>query len=49
MDDSMTSDTQIHNQPDSCPTNSVTLQEMMAEQVQLDTFNPLCHKLRSSV
>ena len=45
----MTSDTQIYNQPDAHSTNSVTLQKMMAEQVQLDIFNPLCHKLISSI
>ena len=49
IDDSVTSDTQIHTQPDGHSTNSVTLQKMMAEQVQLDAFNPFCHKLRSSV
>ena len=48
IDDSITNDTQIHNQPDANSTNSVTLQKMMAEQVQPDTFNPLCHKLRSN-
>ena len=31
MEDSMTSDTQNHNQPDAHSTNSVTLQKMMAE------------------
>ena len=39
--DNMTSD-----QPDAHSTNSVTLQKMMAEQVQLGTFNPPYHKLR---
>ena len=47
IEDSMTSDTQIHNQPHAHSTNSVTLQRMMAEQVQLDTFNPLHHKLNT--
>ena len=28
------------DQPDTHPTNSVTLQKMMAEHVQQDTFNP---------
>ena len=42
--DNMTSD-----QPDAHSTNSVTLQKMMAEQVQLDTFNPPHHKLRPSI
>ena len=45
----MTSDTQIYNQPDAHSTNSITLQKMMAEQVHLDTFNLLCHKLRPSI
>ena len=49
IDGSMTSDTQIHNQPDAHSTNSVTLQKMMAEQVQPDTFNLLCHKMPSSI
>ena len=39
----------ISNQPDTHSTNSVNLQKMMAEQVQLDTFNPPCLKLRSSI
>ena len=42
--DSMPSD-----QPDTHPTNSVTLQKMMAEQVQQETFNPPCHKLKPSI
>ena len=45
----MTSDTQIHNKPDTHSTNSVTLQKMMAEQVQPDTFSPLCHKLKPNI
>ena len=49
MEDSVTSDTQVHNQPDAHSTNSVTLQKMMAEQVQPDAFNPLHHKLRLSI
>ena len=49
IEDSMTSDTKIHNQPDAHSTNSVTLQKMMAEEVQPDTFNPLCHTLRPSI
>ena len=40
----MTSD-----QPDAHSTNSVTFQKMMTEQVQPDTFHPLCHKLRPSI
>ena len=42
--DSMSSD-----QPDTYSTNSVTLQKMMVEQVQPDTFNPPHHKLRPSI
>ena len=49
IEDSVTSDTQIYNQADAHSTYSITLQKMMAEQVQLDTFNPLHHELRSSV
>ena len=49
IEDSVTSDTQINNLPDAHSTNSITFHKMMAEQVQPDTFNSLCHKLRSSV
>ena len=42
--DNITSD-----QPDIHSTNNVTLQKMMTEQVQLDTFNPPCHTLRPSI
>ena len=49
IEDSMTSDTQIHNLLDAHSTNSVTIQNMMAEQVQLDAFNPLCHKLTPNI
>ena len=42
--DNMTSD-----QPDTHSINSVTLQRMMAEQVELDNFNPPHHKLRPSI
>ena len=49
VEDSVTSDTQIHNQPDAHLTKSVTLQKMMAEQVQPDTFNLLCHTLTPSI
>ena len=40
----MTSD-----QADAHSTNSITLQKMMAEQVQPDTFIPPCHTLRTSI
>ena len=49
IEDSVTSDTQIHNEPDAHSTNSVTLQKMMAEQVQLDTFNLHHHELQPSI
>ena len=45
----MTSDIHTQGQPDTHSTNSVTLQKMMAEQVQLDTFHPPHHKLRPSI
>ena len=35
-------------QSDTHLTNSVTLQKMMAQQVKLDTFDPPCHKLKTS-
>ena len=37
------------DQPDAHYTNSVTLQKMMAEHIQPDTFNLPCHKLRPSI
>ena len=49
IDDSMTSDTQIHNQPDAHSTKNVTLQKMMAEQVQPDICNLLHHKMQSRI
>ena len=49
IEDSMTSNTQIHNQPDAHSTNSITYQKIMAEEVQLDTFNLLHHKLKPSI
>ena len=42
--DNMSSD-----QSDTHIPNTVTLPKMMAEQVQLDTFNPPCHKLRPGI
>ena len=44
-----TTDNMTSDQPDAYSTNSVILQKMMAEQVQLDTFNPPCHTLRPSI
>ena len=37
------------DQPDAHPINSVTLQKMMTEQVQLDVFSPPHNKLRPSI
>ena len=37
------------DQPDAHSTNSVTLQKMMAEQVQLNTFNAPHHTLRPNI
>ena len=37
------------DQPDTHTTNSVTLQKMMAEQVQLDIFDPPHHKLKPGI
>ena len=37
------------DQKETHQTNSITLQEMMAEQVQLDVFNPPCHKLSTNI
>ena len=37
------------DKPDTHSTNSVTLQKMMAEQVQLDIFDPPCHKLKPGI
>ena len=42
--DSMPSD-----QPETHPTNSLTFQKMMAEQVQQETFNPPHHNLKPSI
>ena len=39
----------ISDQPDTHSTNSVTLQKMMAEHVQQDTFNSHHQKLRPSI
>ena len=43
MDDTTKDQTGAH------PTYSVTLQKMMAEQVKLDTFDPPCHTLNTSI
>ena len=49
IEDCMTSGTQTHGQPGVHSTNSVTLQKMMTEQVQPDTFHPPHYKLRPSI
>ena len=46
---SVTSDIHTQGQPDTHSTNSVTLQKVMAEQVQPDIFHPPHHKLRPSI
>ena len=45
----MTDDTYNQGQPYNHSTNSVTLQKLMAEQVQLDTFHPPHHKLKPNI
>ena len=42
MDDTTIDQSEMHS------TNSITLQKIMAEQVKLDTFDPTCHKLKTS-
>ena len=49
VEDSATSDIPSHSQPSTHSTNSVTIQRMMAEQVEPNTFHPPCHKLKSSI
>ena len=49
IEDSMTDDTHTQGPPNTHSTNSVTLQKMMAEQVQLDTFHPPHHKLKPDI
>ena len=45
----MNDDTHTQVQPNTHSTNSVTLQVMMAEQVQPDTFHPSHHKLKPNI
>ena len=45
----LTKENMPSDQPETHPTNSVTLQKMMAEQVQRETFNPPHHKLKPSI
>ena len=49
IEDSITSDISLQDQPDTLSTNIVTFQKMIAEQVQPDTFHPPHHKLRPSI
>ena len=49
IEDSMTDDTHTQGQPNTHSTNSVTLQKMMAEEVQPNTFHPPCHKLKPNI
>ena len=49
IEDSMTSDIDNQGQPDTHSTDIVTLQKMMAEQVQPYIFHPPHHKLRPSI
>ena len=46
---SMTDDTHTQGQPNTHSTNSVTLEKIMAEQVQPDTFHPPHHKLKPNI
>ena len=48
LEPTLTGDTTI-DQTEAHPTNSVTLQKMMAEQVKPDTFDPPCHKLKTNI
>ena len=35
--------------PDSPTTHNITTERMMAEKFELDTFKPLCHKLKQNI
>ena len=48
LEPTITEDIMI-DQPDTHSANSVTLQKMMAEEVQLDIFDPPCHKLKPGI
>ena len=48
LEPAITDDTTIDDLK-SHSTNSITLQKMMAEQVQPDIFDPSCHKLKPSI
>ena len=49
IEDSMTDDIHTKGQPNTHSTNSVTLQNMMAEQVPPDPFHLPCHKLKPNI
>ena len=49
IEDSMTDNIPTQCQPNNPSTNSFTLQKMMVEQVQLDTFHPPHHKLKTNI
>ena len=49
IEDNMNSDLPSHAQLDTHSTNSVTIQNMMAEQVKPDIFHPPHHKLKPSI
>ena len=47
LEPTLTNDTMIDH-TEAHPTNSVTLQKMMAEQVKPDIFDPPCHKVKTN-
>ena len=49
IEDSVTGDIHTQGQPNSHSTNNVTLQKMMAEHIQPDTFYPPHHKLKPNI
>ena len=48
LEPALTNDTTI-DQTEAHQTKSITLQEMMAEQVKPDVFDPPCHKLTTNI
>ena len=49
IEDSLADDTHTQGQPNTHLATSVTLQKMMVEQVQMDTFHPPHHKLKPNI
>ena len=49
IEDGMTDGIHTQGQPNTNSINSVTLQKIMAEQVQPDTFHPPHHKLKPNI